>query len=107
MDELADDQLCTVDCVYEDSGTVVISLAGELDASQIERISLQLNELLTREPEKIVFDMGGLTFMDSTGIGLMIQTKRSVSDFEIQNAGSAVRRVIEATGLSAELGLEP
>ena len=107
MDEIADDELCTVEYVYDDSGAAVIRLSGELDTSQIEHVSRTLEPLLARKPERVVFDMAALSFMDSSGIALLIQTKRQVPELEIRNAGSPITRVIEATGLGPEFGLAP
>ncbi|MFN2543225.1 MAG: STAS domain-containing protein [Actinomycetota bacterium] len=59
-------------------------LVGELDASNVGMLS----DALLREAEKggdITLDLGGLAFMDSSGIQVLIKTAQ-----ELQGAGTLV-----------------
>ena len=58
-----------------DSGASAISLAGELDISTIPRIENRLFEAL-RSHRAVLMDLTRLTFIDSSGIGLLIQAHR-------------------------------
>lgn len=46
----------------------VISLAGELDGSNFERVIEAGREALTAGASRIVLDLGGLTYMGSSGL---------------------------------------
>jgi anti-anti-sigma factor len=96
----------TVDGRRDPSGVLTLSIAGELDLASIESVHEAIDEVLNGEPERVVFDLGGLTFMDSSGIAMMLQVSKRVGSIEVRNVTPIVRRVIEATGLVAVLGLE-
>lgn len=55
------------------SGTMYVSLCGEIDESSANSVRQDLDELM-RAPEirKVVLDLEGVSFMDSTGIGMLI-----------------------------------
>jgi anti-anti-sigma factor len=55
-----------------------VSFRGELDLSVIEECSAGLVEPLTGAEDMIVFDLGELSFADSTGLRFLIDTKRHV-----------------------------
>lgn len=55
------------------NGCLVVHLAGEIDEYAATRLRPELDKLfLEQEMRKVLFDLSGVTFMDSTGIGLMI-----------------------------------
>ena len=54
-------------------GVLTVFFNGELDHSVAETVRNQLDLYLEKvQPERVVLDMKGLTFMDSTGVGLII-----------------------------------
>ena len=57
--------------VYKD--ILVISFAGEIDDNKAERIRSDLDSMIgSSEALSVVFDMSKVTFMDSTGIGIIL-----------------------------------
>ncbi len=66
-----------------------------------------MEELLGQKPSRVVFDLSQLTFMDSSGIAVMVYVANNVEKIELRQASSIIRRVVEATGLSDILRLEP
>ena len=53
--------------------TLYIGLTGELDEHASEYTKTELDELMRREAMgRVVIDLSGLSFMDSTGIGVLI-----------------------------------
>lgn len=53
-------------------------LAGEIDHDAAQGLRIQLDDaLLTRSPRILVMDLGGVGFMDSSGIGLILGRQRS------------------------------
>ena len=64
-----------------DGATHTIALAGELDISTVQRVELALEEAEAGDARAIVLDLSGLTFMDSTGVRLVLGAHaRSRSD---------------------------
>jgi anti-anti-sigma factor len=55
---------------------LVVTFEGELDLAVIEECSAGLEEPLAGAERTIVFDLGGLSFADSTGLRFLIDTKR-------------------------------
>jgi anti-anti-sigma factor len=106
MEGLGDGVTATVDGSIDRSGLLTLSIAGELDIASVDGVKESINGLFAGNPERVVFDLEGLTFMDSSGIALMLQMSRQVGAVEVLHATPIVRRVIEATGLSEILGLQ-
>jgi anti-sigma B factor antagonist len=86
----------------------VVSLAGELDLSTIPRIEGQLFEQLRSHPG-VVIDLTRLSFIDSSGIGLLIKAFRAVDDggrlHTVIAPGSQVERVFRLAGIDRALPL--
>jgi anti-sigma B factor antagonist len=56
-------------------GTVVIALAGKMMVgSGSEQVATLVDELLAQGAKTIIFDLGGLTALDSTGVGQFISS---------------------------------
>jgi anti-anti-sigma factor len=86
-------------------GRRVIAPCGELDLSN----AAQLEERLAGNID-IVLDLSELSFIDSTGIRLVIRTAQRAQseawEFTVRNPQRAVLRVIKLVGLDQRLGLE-
>lgn len=60
-------------CYENRKNTLTVRLSGELDHSVATGIRRELDVLIDQTcPKKLVFDLKGLDFMDSSGIGLII-----------------------------------
>jgi anti-anti-sigma factor len=87
----------------EDSaeGTATVALRGELDLSTIPRMEGALLEQVTQRPAVLV-DLSGLTFIDSSGLGVLIRAVRSANGTPVHiliGPGSQVERVFRIAGL--------
>jgi anti-sigma B factor antagonist len=105
MGEVEDSLTASVSSSRDSSGALTLSIVGELDIASVGAVNEAIEEYLSDDSRRVVFDLGGLTFMDSTGLALMLQVSKKVDTIEIYNATPIVRRVIEATGLEEILGL--
>jgi anti-anti-sigma factor len=88
-------------------GGPVIVVSGDLDISSVEGLRAAVNELAASHPDELTFDMERLRFMDSAGIAVLLGAASSVPSVRLRNPTVAVRRVIELTGLSEVLKVEP
>src|SRR4051812_1812107 len=85
-------------------GVVLVQLVGEIDILSVGELKRRSGEFDRALPAHIVFDMAGLTFIDSSGINALVQAVRSVE----ARGGTAVlaapspeaRRVFDIIGLS-------
>ena len=85
-------------------GKLTLFLKGELDhheaAAALRSITRVLDDYLPRD---CVLDMGGLTFMDSSGIALILKVCRLMSETGgrawVENVRSQPLKVIDASGI--------
>jgi RND superfamily putative drug exporter len=62
--------------VARHDGRVRIALAGELDLLSADAFGARLAEVEAERPELLELDLRGLTFMDSTGLGMLFAANR-------------------------------
>ncbi len=88
-------------------GGPVIEVSGDLDISSVEQLRSAVSEMAAARPEELTFEMSGLRFMDSAGIAVLLGAAGKVPSVRLSNPTTAVRRVIELTGLTEILKVEP
>lgn len=86
---------------------VTISLAGELDIATAPRVDAALADAEAGDARSIVLDLSDLTFMDSTGVRLVLSAHaRSRADsarLRLTRGPIAVQRVFELSGVDKTL----
>lgn len=86
-----------------------LSLFGELDIAAAAEFESALDELERDRPQRIVVDLRGLTFLDSTGLRALLgadtRARKAGRRLTIVQGPDAVRRVFEITGLEERLEL--
>jgi len=85
--------------------TLVAVPEGELDHLQAERLRVQIDTAFDRSVCKnILLDMQGVSFMDSSGIGMIIgrykNTEKRGGKLALANMSDAVGRLFELSGLA-------
>ena len=92
--------------VTPESATVVIG--GELDLVSMPVLAARLSVVLRRRPRRLILDMAGTTFMDCACARLLASAGQFLPDYKpvIRQPTSAVRRVLQLTGLDAEFEIE-
>jgi anti-anti-sigma factor len=83
--------------VTENGAVAVLTLAGELDISGIGRVEQELHQVEEKVPAAVVLDLRGLTFMDSSGLRLVLEAdmraRREARRFAIVPGPDSVHRV--------------
>ena len=87
-------------------GNVTARISGELDIVTAGQLSGRVDELLTRTPSRLDLDLSGLAFTDSSGLALLLRLANHHGPLRVFGASLLIRRVIEATGLTAILLLQ-
>ncbi len=64
----------------ERDGALVFRVRGELDVDTAQVLRRQLFETSVAKGQRVVVDLEGLDFIDSSGLSVLIQTARRVSD---------------------------
>lgn len=85
--------------------TIFARLIGELDESTINEVRNKLIDYINRyDIKNLVLNMKDLTFMDSTGIGLILgryeQLKKNNGNIILCNLNENVKRIIMLSGLT-------
>ena len=91
---------------YKNSNqSLTIYVYGELDECSASNAKNIMDKLLmdNLNTKKVIFDLSGLSFMDSTGVGLLIGRYKKLKQFNISSyisgASVATEKVIELAGL--------
>jgi anti-sigma B factor antagonist len=108
MEELETDETSlAVEQSRDADGNPVVRLSGELDISNAQSLRQTMETVVGTRPNRLVFDLSDLSFMDSSGIAVMVYVANNVKTVALLHASSIVRRVVEATGLADILRLDP
>jgi anti-sigma B factor antagonist len=81
--------------------SAVIALNGELDLASAPELERELRDAEATEPSRVVIDLKGLGFMDSTGLQALLRAREraSSSSYELvlRRGSHQVQRVFELT----------
>jgi anti-anti-sigma factor len=93
------------DCTIERKGdTMIVLPEGDLDIANAAVVRKVLQEILERrDAAHVEVDMSAVTFLDSSGIGMLVAAKRSAeakgATLRLREPGPVVRMVLEVTNL--------
>ena len=93
--------------VTERPGEAVVTLGGELDITAVDELAGKVAGLLERHPVRLIVDVAGVRFADSSAIALWVRWATEADEFELRDPSPLLRRVIEAMGLAGKLALAP
>lgn len=91
----------------EASGSVVIAyLIGEIDHHCAAEVREKIDSIISyKKPSHLILDFRNVTFMDSSGIGLVMGRYRlltginSKSTLEVKNVSAQTKKIMELAGL--------
>jgi anti-sigma B factor antagonist len=91
--------------------SVVFCVLGELDLSNVQQLTDRFEALCRSDTSKIVFDLTGLTYCDSSGIRALTNAAERCDELGVEmsvvGAHGVVRRLFEITDVADVLHLEP
>ena len=86
-----------------DAHGVVLTLTGELDLESAPKLDRQIRAIEAENPGRLLIDLGGLQFMDSSGLAVIVRAGRSARDnghgLILRRGSVQVQRLFELTGL--------
>ena len=89
--------------VTRDGGVATVHAAGDLDLDTAPRLLAEVKRLLEERVEALVVDLGGLAFVDSSGLGILVACWRRAQaanvEFRLLNPTEDVTMTLEITGL--------
>jgi anti-sigma B factor antagonist len=80
----------------------VVRLGGELDLYNAAEVRSALADACAEAPERIVVDLGEVEFIDSTALGILIETRTKLVNrdgFLLAAPGLETRRALQISGL--------
>lgn len=84
-------------------GAVTALLEGELDEHSAPKLRRELDSLIEGGVTRIEFDMSGVTFMDSAGVGLLLgrynKLAASGGGMGVKNAPRSIERLLRMSGV--------
>ena len=93
--------------IAQTPGGVRLALSGEIDMSTIDELRRRTADTLAEATDTVVLDLAAVTFLDSSGLRLMLQLNREVKErggrFVVMPGDGPVSRLFELTGAAAEL----
>lgn len=93
----------SVKWVGSDRAAVVVEAGGDIDLHQSARFQQGLLALLDERPKKIVVDLSGVAYMDSSGVAslvkLLARVRRNQISLILAGLTDRVRSVFEITRL--------
>ena len=83
---------------------MVAVLSGEIDHHCARPMRVEIDEMIEQvQPTVLILDFGGVTFMDSSGIGLIMGRHRTMQEIGgeviVQNPPPHIRRVLRISGI--------
>jgi len=97
-----------VDCQWA-GGVLTVAVAGEVDFVTVDRVEAAVTTALSGNPrpERLIFDLAGVTFLDCFAIGRLLRCRRHAVEagtrFAVRNPRGIVAQVLSLAGVLALL----
>ena len=89
--------------VEEREGWAVACASGDLDLTTAPRLREQLVQVVMGGQPRIVLDLHGVDFIDSTGLGVLVgllkRTRSQGGDLRLVSQRTGLRKLLELTAL--------
>ena len=100
-----------VDDAEQADGVVVLRLSGSVDEADVVPTSRTARELLRPAGvHSLVVDLAAVTFVDSSGLGMLVNLRQLAEDrgahFQLRAVPPRVTQLLELTGLMGYLAAE-
>jgi anti-sigma B factor antagonist len=98
-DGIREDPVAGID---RNDGSTVVRLAGELDLYNAHAVREALIAACEESPDRLVVDLSGVNFIDSTALGVLIEARTRMANrkgFLLASPGLETRRALEISGL--------
>lgn len=90
----------------DEDATVVIAVAGDLDIATADHLFREAHEALrASQVDTLVLDLSGVAFLDSSGIGTLVELRNVATDtggqLVLRRPSDRTRRLLEITALDS------
>lgn len=88
-----------------------LPLEGEIDLHRSPRIERSLASMIKKKPEHIVVDFSGVTFIDSSGMAVLIRALQNMKEYggklSLSGMNDHVRPIFETARLDQVFVIDP
>jgi anti-sigma B factor antagonist len=90
----------------DEAGTWVLAVGGEIDVATSPELRRELHQVADRQPSRLVLDLGDVTFIDSSGLGVLVGALKRLREegrgdvLVLEGLQEPVRKVFDITGLT-------
>jgi len=82
----------------DDGAVIALVVFGDVDLATVPDFRAFLSDVC-RDGRPVIVDLGGCTFLDSVGVGLLLgAARRAGAGLTVVGAGGAVRSLLSVTG---------
>jgi anti-anti-sigma factor len=96
---------------YDQGEITIVSVTGELDLAAVPAFEAQIHTLVSAHRVRLALDLSKLIFCDATGLNALARANQVCEEqggwLRLTGARGSVLRVLEITGLLADLALHP
>jgi len=97
---------------HVDPDIVVLEIAGRITLGrECKQLEWAVESLVGEGRKKVIFDLSGVTFVDSTGIGIIVMSagkmKQAAGELRVAGAAAHVEEVLKMTSVDQIVGLHP
>ena len=86
---------------------LTVTISGELDITNVDALEAAVGSALERHPARLIVELVGLRFADSSAIALWVRWSTAVHEIELRDVSPILRRVIGSMGLADTLNVKP
>src|SRR5579863_5316490 len=91
---------------------VVLEMAGKITmGNDCRQVEWTTRKLVEESRKKIIFDLSGITHLDSTGIGIIVavagQMRQAGGELRVAGATEHVEHILKMTNIHQIVGLHP
>ena len=80
-------------------GVFVVTAIGSIDATSYEDFQAQVDDILQKEPKAIIFDLAGVDYINSFGLGVVLTAKvrleKSGAEFGLNKLQPQIKTAFE------------
>jgi anti-sigma B factor antagonist len=81
---------------------VVVAPVGEIDLLTVDDVRAEV-QAAAAETQRVVLDLRGVSFIDSAGLRLVLESSRAIEAFAVVRGPREVQRVFDLVGLDGRL----
>ena len=94
---------CDVSVAQLDATLNILALDGEIDLHLSPEVAASLRAIIIERPSRVIVDLGRVTFVDSSGLAVLIDgmrdTEKYGGEFSLAAMPESVRQIFELAGL--------